>query len=291
MIVFKAKKGNGGFGDRLVGLISCIFLSELTGEELFIDWADPSIDNFFTYNSISEYDLQNIRLFDLAEKTEFIEQLPDLKKYFSNRSIQSNLNFIDRLFVNQGIDRSFFEQKVLALYASLFEKYLTPKEMLLNRVNKNREQFAGKTIGVQLRMGDTYLNVGKYEGLNIDGIDEIFESIRSDQSFDSLFLTSDNQDVIDRVHEYFIDKNIIYDDTRIRHSDRMVTSDDEMLKVLSDMLTLSKTDFRYISLGSNFGRIANLIAKAPLSFKVISREGLLDVSLVDLITVKKDRRL
>ena len=119
MIVFKAKKGNGGFGDRLIGLISCICLSEIIDEELFIDWSSPDIDAFFTYNSISNYELQNIRLFDDDEKTKNIEHLPNLKEHFSNRSIESNLNFIDRLFVNKKVDRSFYEKKCFSALCRL----------------------------------------------------------------------------------------------------------------------------------------------------------------------------
>ena len=152
---------------------------------------------------------------------------------------------------------------------------------------KNKEQFCGKTIGIQLRMGDTYLNIGRYKNLEINNLHTILDSIRSLQSFDSVFLTSDNQEAINIALEYFSQENTIYDNSRISHTDRMEADDLDTLKVFSDILTLSKTDFRYVSLGSNFGRVANLLSKSPLDFKLITNSTLTDISLEGFILLDK----
>lgn len=282
MIVYKTRKGNGGLGDRLVGLISCIFLSELIEEELLIDWSNPDIDFCFNFSEIRSPALQSMRLMNSDDSVRFIDDIPDLKLFFFNKIVESNLNFIDRLFINRKIDRRLYENQVLKTYRRLFNNYLIPKPNILKKINENIEQFEGFTIGVQLRMGDIYMNVGDHKNLREENVLSIFKKIKNHQAFDSIFITSDNQDVITKAQNYFKNKNVIYDDTRITHIDRMPTNNNEMLKALSDLITLSKTDFRYISLGSNFGRVSNLISESPASYKAISGSELIDKNLGEL---------
>lgn len=283
MIVYKTGRGNGGFGDRIVGLVSCIYLSRVLNDDIFIDWSSPDIKDFIEYNSINSNNYKSFRLIDRLESLEFIKKV-NLES-FKNTSIQSNLNFIDNIFINQGRDRNEYLDEVLDIYSKLFKEYLKPKKVLNDYINNNVSKFKGKTIGIQIRMGDVYMGVGNHKNFEIESIKKSISLIPKD--FDSIFLTTDNNQVVDIVFNEFKDKNIIYDNTKISHIDRMNTGSNEMLKVLSDIITLSKTDFRYITVSSNFGRIANLISDNPYDFRKIS-----NLESVDLIKLtKKGNRL
>ena len=37
-VIFYSKQGNGGYGDRLVGLITYYFISKITKRNLYIYW-------------------------------------------------------------------------------------------------------------------------------------------------------------------------------------------------------------------------------------------------------------
>ena len=75
---------SGGFGDRVIGIISCLALSEYLGAQLQISWNDTPLCKFFDY-LYKPNDIQGII------KSFVSHNIDDLKNTFSNKTpIQIN---------------------------------------------------------------------------------------------------------------------------------------------------------------------------------------------------------
>ena len=99
VIVFDNSEYMGGYGDRVVGIISISLISRLLNKNFFINWKRENVKNIIEYNDFEQYNnnnkFENIKIMNGNFSHPFIRIL-------KNGNIESlnNLNDIN-LFYNR----------------------------------------------------------------------------------------------------------------------------------------------------------------------------------------------
>ncbi len=265
-LIYKTRYDNGGFGDRLVGLISTMIMSKHLSREFKIYWESPSIEEYFDYE---KYKYKPDRS---SKREEYIvdEKLENYKTMFSTKNIneiwpedhviiQTNQNIHQYLYINPNYKNTainYLEDTVNA-YRNLFN-ILKIKEYILNDIRSLTEKISGKrTIGVQLRLGDCYMvgNSTKFAGEEkFNSIMNLIDSISVDSQ---LFITSDCELFIKLYNKR---RNFLYNNKKVIHFD--MTKENipiGIIKLIQDIILLSKCDIVYVSPHTNFGYICSLM--------------------------------
>ena len=99
---------SGGFGDRIIGIVSCLALCEYTGAELLISWNDSPLYNFFDYPKLITPPNGTIKSYCdhslTTLKTTFYNKNPSqIKKLFDcdHLIMNTNQNIWQYLMVNE----------------------------------------------------------------------------------------------------------------------------------------------------------------------------------------------
>jgi hypothetical protein len=262
---------SGGFGDRLMGLASCISLSEKYKCKFLIKWHDTPLYEYF------DYDLYNYFNFTLSGNTNKIcnHNTVELTQLFRNKNIEDfdcenliiNTNQNIWKIINNYSSQEEYEEYTYKLFKTLFDVYLKPNTSLLTSIN---ELIDNKSIiGIQLRFGDVFMNEENKQinnpqynhfplGRNIDMIINTIFKICFEHQDKHIFITSDID--INKIINLSIIKNIIYYNKPPVHIERSINKND-IVKCYIDFLILCKCEKLYITFESNFGRIPGIIIK------------------------------
>ncbi len=150
-------------------------------------------------------------------------------------------------------------------YLKEFEKRLNP--LFLQKVDEYASNFNDKTISVHLRTGNNMewtqskVEFKKYQDMTFALERKYYRMIDEYDDSHNFFLSCDNDELLTR----FKDK----------YGDRILTFDDEVdtsSRALLDVFLLSKNKNMILYHNSNFSEVAWLLAGAPRSIKVVSRE-------------------
>jgi hypothetical protein len=266
---------SGGYGDRIVGLISCKVISEVLNQEFKINWTKENIRPYFDY---SKYDYELCEISDCPKQTiVFIDKHSrlDIKKC-PDVSPKKLLNtHHNKLYVNREIsnylykfpefsDRSF-ENDIYRIYKSLYTDILIPTELLTSKINKCIQGVSCPILGIQVRAGDIYIDTfwNKHKVINSPEttlpiiLSRIKEHIETDYKDYKIFITSDYGSIIRIATNIWDTESILYIHDPVKHMDR--EPDGDFSKIFVDNYILSqKTDRLYISDCSNYGRVAAL---------------------------------
>jgi hypothetical protein len=262
MIIFFSNKSNGGYGDRLVGITSCIALSILLEHEFQIYWQENLEDVFKDYNPIDKcpkgdyyykwIDSESLnssllRNFESVEnniwknKTIIIE---------TNQPIHYNLFYISKFKTNKT-----YSDVTKEAYSLIYSKYLVLKDNIKEKIiNTNN------SIGLQIRCGDYYLTGNKDNHyLAPDNQEKLITMLTENiDNKSKIFLTTDNEKIIEPLSKIF--ENIILYKNKIAHFDK--TNDvSSIINVILEHISLSQCNSIITSLNSNFGITASLIGK------------------------------
>ena len=262
---------SGGFGDRLIGIISCISLCEKYNCNFFIKWHDTQLNEYF------DYELYDYFKFTFSSNTHKIcnHNMNELKQLFQNKNVEDfkcenliiNTNQNICQLINKYNSKEEYEEYTYTLFKKLFNVYLKPNTYLLNSIN---EKIDNKSIiGIQLRFGDVFMNNENKQinnpqynhfplGRNIDIIRETILKICTDNQDKIIFITSDID--INKIINISGIKNVIYNNKPPVHLERTINKND-LGKCYIDFLILCKCEKLYITFESNFGRIPGIIVK------------------------------
>ena len=263
----------GGYGDRIVGLISLKTIAHCLDKEFKILWTKENIKTYFDY---SKYDYELCNISD-EMKIHNIQSI-DNQKLFKNMLMTSHDSFNDGIYkikLNQEISQYLYKNSkysdknhfmdILNIYKSLYTDILIPTPFLLNQINDIINNNTN-IIGIQIRAGDCYMKTNVNEQHCViqnpqQQIQSILIKIKCniELKFDKykIFITSDYSDIYNICKKVFDECNILWFDQEIQHIDRHPIGD--FSKVFIDNYILSqKTEQLYISDYSNYGRVAAL---------------------------------
>jgi hypothetical protein len=296
----------GGLGDRIVGLVSAIYMCQKLNKKLLIKWDYPDITNVF---DISKYDYykhipqlkqflnrngthatlhtksipvyntsptnQNpnvvvLNTIDNRFKYESLLRLEPLQKMWANKTIFLKCNQEIGMFLHQNkhLPKSQeldYEQAIPRIYKTIFTEYLKPPVF-------NLSQQAGlglgiglesPYIGVQLRTGDSYMNVGGHRPVQDvnQTIQKISNFIKNQYpSIQHIYLTSDHPDA-KKIFSQHLPHHTVYDTPQSRfHFERTKADQQKMQSLILDLNYLIHAEHLIISSYSNYGRMAALMS-------------------------------
>lgn len=269
----------GGFGDRIVGLISIRLFSKLLNQPFYICWNKENVREYINY---SPYDFETL---GVAEENIILNHCMNrqstLKDYLKTTPVpemfdptKANCFLLNQedaqfLYQNPAFEKNAanYYADILGEYKKLYTDILKPTPALIEKINR---LVWGKTniVGIQLRCGDKFIsNCGEsYTTGIVTRIDKILADIKNRCDFVygkgayNIFLTSD----YDGAYSIAVDvwresaANIIYNADLIQHLDREAMAED-FSKVFVDNFILSQcTSVLFITEESNYGRVAAL---------------------------------
>jgi hypothetical protein len=273
MIIFGADKPYiGGYGDRIVGLVSCKVIADALGHNFRILWTTESIRPFFNYDQY-EYrsdpsNSEPVRLHLIDKQTHLKETLLTCPTPFDKPAYILNINtdISQYLYKNPLFSHKSYFSDVFATYRQLYTHILLPTEPFLEKVKTIVLESKEPVIGIQIRTGDIYIpNIAHNSYRVIDSpqiiLPPLLQGIKShiEQTMTEyrVFLTSDYGDIYTLAAQVWSPDQLIYDAQPIQHLDRRPSGD--ISKIFTDNYILSqKTHTLYISEWSNFGRVAAL---------------------------------
>jgi hypothetical protein len=264
-LTFLSKRGNGGFCDRLVGIVSSYLIAKKNNRLFKIIWDILNIDEMFTNVSYIENNntSKNIRLIDYKKskkaKNFLLNILPSNNNNFS---IESNMNWHYYLYNN---DETFINE-TKDTYNILLNEILGVNNEILNKINHKYSDITER-IGIQIRTGDKYFREdgveyipkNKYKSFSLN-IKTILNTYYSDNK--KLFITSDDPEIISELKnilglEYDILTTNI-DNIHIDKTDNIQLTN--LLNLFEEFYLLSNSK-EIIGMGknSNFSLVASLL--------------------------------
>lgn len=272
MFIYAADKQYiGGYGDRLVGLVTCKVMADLLGRNFRILWTNENIRPYLNYD-IHDYENElkydTIRLDFIDKQHELRQQLPPFEDdvfYLFNL----NQNIAQYLYKNSLYAHRDYYRDMFTAYEALYTRMLVPTPALIEQVQSFMPRIAPAILGIQIRTGDMYIrNVQNNAHVVIRDPEAALPGILSrikehaERTFCDykIFLTSDYEGIYTIACKVWTTSHILYNHLPIQHMDRANNGD--ILKIIMDHYILSqKTDRLYISHASNFGRVAALSNK------------------------------
>jgi hypothetical protein len=273
MFIFAADKPYiGGYGDRIVGLISCKVMADLLGRNFRILWTRENIRPYFTYD---KYDYENELAYDtilynvidnqtLLKQTLMTSANP-FEKTFHMFNI--NVDISQYLYKNPRFSNRDYYHDILSTYRTLYTDIFVPTPACMRHVESVvPSDTSGAVIGIQIRTGDIYIpNIYNNTYRVMDNPDVTLPSMLQtikrhiEQTYRAykVFLTSDYELIYTIAKGIWDPTALLYDAHPVQHLDRAPKGD--MTKLFADSYILSqKTHALYISECSNFGRVAAL---------------------------------
>ena len=262
---------SGGFGDRIIGIASCLSLCEKFNCTLLLKWHDSQLHDYFNFTTHDFCKYNNLGTI----KKIVNHQIPELKTIFSNKTKEDfecntlilNTNQNIWVFLNAYESNEHYEEYTHSLFKKIFEIYLIPRDVLTQQINTiiPSEPF----VGIQLRFGDVFMHQENRQvnhpqedhfplGTNIEKIRNKIMDIIIQYSNKKIFITSDI--TIHKIIDISKYPNIFYIDKPPVHLERSQTKIN-MDKTFLDFLILTKCDILYMTHESNFGRIPAILKK------------------------------
>jgi hypothetical protein len=275
MIIFGSDKpGIGGYGDRIVGLVSCKVIANVIGRKFRILWTRENIRPYVNYD---KYDFENELSYDTIDTIQInvIDNQAKLKYTlalspapFEDLSCILNVNaeISQYVYKNPYFPKRDYYHDILSTYRQLYTDIFIPTEACMKQVHKVLHANCKPLIGIQIRTGDIYMtNISDSPHIVVKDPEEtlppllrgIKDHIEGSWSSYSVFLTSDYAAIHTLAKTVWDPAMIYYNSDPIEHMDRQCSAD--MSKLFVDSYILSqKTQALYISECSNFGRVAAL---------------------------------
>lgn len=278
-IIFYAKTGTGGHGDRLCGLITVYFMSKAMNKKFYINWESPDIKNVIEINPVPEIinchflhfiDGRAIEQRESFEKDNLNEKYP-----FENINICCNQNLVINLYNNPHYSDIFkkelYESDIKNAYDKIYTEFLIPKDNLNNIISSITDEFNkyDKIIGIHIRTGDFNMGVNlKYKVHDENSLDNLVMKITKYIKENylnnyALFVTSDFPNINLIFEKYLEGIKVFYHNYEIIHIDMIKENDnvdDGIIKLFADHITLSKCNETITHRITNFGKSAGLIS-------------------------------
>lgn len=288
-IIIDCKYGSGGYGDRIVGMLSIFTVANLLNRKFLIKWESPNISDSITINPEYDYhqfedilkgkSIKNYHIMNKSGKMGFLRNI-DLEKYFPEdvSIVQINNEWVKELQFNPLYkDKINYLETIDEFYKDFYGKIFIPTKNIVDEIQILNIDY-NNTLGIQIRTGDQGMTKSGatllLKNMNIvckdivDHINILFPN-------NPIFLTCDNSEIYTIFKELCKDREIIYNDKPILHLDKNKVNSG-LEKVFVDNIILSNLKYLLISLHSNFGRIAAMMSKSEVLHSINAR-GIIDV--------------
>ena len=277
MIIIAFEKGTllGGYGDRIVGLISAKMIADIQKRKFAILWNKEDVSkyiNYRTYDYIILAPVKKITTINCIDRQHALkEHLMTSEKPLPDSVYKMNINMeiSQYIYANPKFSGRDFLADIYRLYSTLYTDILPPTTRVSKMINTLMVS-TGPVIGIQIRAGDAYIatNPGeshapiKNPDVNISlflyGIKKHADAEYGENRY-RIFMTSDYENIMQIAGDVWSADRLIYFAEKVQHLDRVNTG--EFSKFYIDNYILSqKTNRLYISDYSNYGRIAALSA-------------------------------
>lgn len=270
----------GGYGDRLVGLVACVVIAEVTSRRLLIRWTEPEFSNQVSYG---DYDFYTAKLDPIpSDDNTRVVSLIDCQPYSPIPELVERYHMYRQLFTEGNLDKAWpepyvvikinsmydiflrpesYHQHFLALMRSIYTEFLHPVERITTVV----DGFPSGMVGFQVRCGD--ISPDKVDPNEVRYFTEqLITKLGDDYPAITVFLTADNSTIYDYVRQAHPELNLIVNDNGSSHKHICYTNYDTDAdtgvkdKLFQDHLILAKCRVIY-----NFGFVSNLALSAGLS--------------------------
>jgi hypothetical protein len=263
-LFFLAKRGNGGIGDRFVGILSAMTIAKVFDLELVIMWSENYMSEVFdNVRFISELGDEKgerhswIDLGSLQRAKDCLHSWGPDKFKEENLILEMNQAHdtfcYDIPWMREKIGVSYLDNMRFNL-SQLFTIVLKPKIVVEDKYD----------IGIQIRCGDVqYHECECIIFIHPNEMNILFERIQNildkESVFESIYVTGDQEDYVKQLID-FLNKN--YPDKKVchnlvgkdYHTDKFIDSDG-IVHCIKSILSLSRANTHIIS-RSNFGIIS-----------------------------------
>ncbi len=269
VIAFEPNTLVGGYGDRVVGLIAVYLMAKLLKRPFKILWTKEDISSCISLGDLA-YTGPPIQT-----RIDSIDSLDKLRTLLRNAPnpfpknptlLTVNQEISHHLYANPKFTHESFLLDIQSAYQELYTTLLPPTHSLKARAAVFAPRGGEPQIGIQIRCGDVYMKTTFRTSHCVlpdaaNSVPQILANIKRhvEQTFASytVFVTSDWRGAIGAAKELFGEENVCGLDEDVQHLDRPKVASLE--KVFLDNYILATQCSRlYISLASNYGRIAAL---------------------------------
>lgn len=269
VIAFEPNVFVGGYGDRVVGLIAVYLMAKLLKRPFKILWTKEDISNAI--------DLRALRFEGPDSKTrvdtiDSIDRLASILRTSptpfpqSPTILRNNQEIAHHLYANPRFSGESFLLDIQDAYQRLYTELLPPTPALKARAEAFGPAVNSPQIGIQIRCGDVYMKTTFRTSHCViqdapNTVPAVLANIKRhiELTHDSytVFVTSDWRGAIGAAQEIFGEDVVKGVDEEVQHLDRpKVASLDKVF--LDNYVLATKCSRLYISLASNYGRIAAL---------------------------------
>jgi len=275
-VVFRARAGNGGLGDRLVGIISTFVLALVTQRQFRIEWNSPfplrlawqPASSRFLWDSM-DYDpaaFSELKLVDRmpAASAELLREAI-LREAGVTLAVEANQHFFTYLLGNPHLRDvvaayDFPPPEILA--RQILQALFVPSPRLLAKLSAAKAILREKnSIGVQIRTLWNWQDAGG--GLDAEDLDRFqacAQHLLDEQAANVLLVSSDDARVVNEFRGRFAHQEVLAIMNKPIHLDRSVqVGEEEYLATFLNLGLLAECRHLIVSSWSNFGRIAALL--------------------------------
>lgn len=266
-IVFHFSKIDVGMGDRLMGLASVMVLARALGAEVVLD--RPFLPDLFDNAPTQDGEAPPYHVDFLDTRFRYARLLAeaDLSSLGPVAHVIGNECFHYALYQNPRLREHLrdFDTDLREAYRDIFATLLRPRPLVAEAVSRLvAERGTRSLVGVQLRTGLLQREFPHFSPSDlVRYCHAITDALPGTKSEHVAFVTADDNRMAAMARSILEQRGVatIGVDAPVLHISYQAhqASADARLKLVTDLLTLARCDRLFISLQSNFGRVAYLL--------------------------------
>lgn len=269
----------GGYGDRIVGLLSVYVLADVFKKPFKLLWTKEPIHS---HVDIAKWSIDSITVPPYISTILILSHEPHSLLRQLRTSLPSRIfpYEVTKFIVNQELIRHLYKnphmasvhkipysERMISAYQTLYTQILPPTQRTLNTIQTITGGYK-EFVGIQIRGGDNYMNpTESHKVLDVLALPTLLQQIAvhlQDKDKDlPIFLTSDIGAKAYECATQVWGTRVVYNADPVQHMDWKGGAEDAAgsWKVYVDNYILANCTTRlYITYASNYGRVAALAA-------------------------------
>ena len=282
IIAFEPGVTVGGYGDRIVGLISVFVMAQLLKRPFKIRWTKEPLHHYVDFATFdAEAPETKAALPPYIRRVYALDDPTILRSYLETERGPLFPQAVCKFILNQEVARFLYANPrfaakrgdylsdMLAAYRSLYTHILVPRPPI--RAAAEAIVASGRPcVGIQIRAGDAYMSTeGSTHTVLVDPaavVPAMLAAVKSHVDAEAgwgdnytVFVTSDWSGALEAARGVWPLDRVLYNNAAIQHIDHPVTGDFSKVYV-DNWILATKTARLYITACSNYGRVAALAA-------------------------------
>lgn len=282
---------SGGLCDRLLGLVTSYLIAKHEGRRFLIKWDYNDMSDIFTISPSYNFYTQSIPYYRFIGHhnhgmMEYFEKTALKKDWMGTPHIVmwSNLNLFKH-YCKQHPDIDY-EKEMLDACKIIFSEFLILTDEVKDKINDTFD------LGLHIRTHDSQLESEEARKKQIPYIQNILDKckVHLQNNFEKgikIFVASDCVLVPDMVRETFGEDNydLVFNTGPTIHSGRKQDklNKEGLVRVILDLIYLSRCEKLYIGWNSNFSRFGVLLAPKPFWVYEYPGKDICTVSMTELM--------